>query len=93
MWGRPLTVRQVLKAIVTLPAHQKKGCASALIQSGLEIVDSRGAKAFLEAVPRGRSLYGKFGWKNVDEIIFDLSKYGGRSAQVTTGMLRAPRTA
>ena len=81
---------QVLRAIATLPEYQGKGCASMLLQSGLDKIDAEGAKAWLEATPQGQSLYAKFGWKVVDEMVFDLEKYGcGKWVQRTTVMERS----
>ncbi len=81
---------QVLRAIATLPEYQGKGCASMLLQSMLGKIDAEGAKAWLEATPQGQTVYAKFGWKVVDEMIFDLGKYGcGEWVQRTTVMGRA----
>ena len=81
---------QVLRSIGTLPEYQGKGCASRLLQSGLVKIDVEGAKTWLEATPLGESLYAKFGWVNVDEIVFDLEKYDcGKWVQRTTVMQRA----
>ena len=80
---------QVLRAIATLPEYQGKGCASMLLQTGLEKIDAERAKSWLEATPQGQPLYAKFGWKVVDEIVFDLEKYGcGEWVQRTTVMER-----
>lgn len=81
---------QVLRAIATLPTYQGKGCASLLLRSGLEKIDAEGAKTWLEATPQGQSLYAKFGWNVVDELVFDLEKYGcGEWVQRITVMERA----
>lgn len=81
---------QVLRAIATLPEYQGKGCASMLLQSGLEKIDAEGAKTWLEATPQGQPVYAKFGWKAVDEIVVDLEKYGcGKWVQRITVMERA----
>jgi len=60
-----------------------------LLKSGLEIVDTRKARAFLEATLQARPLYEKFGWKYVDEMIFDLGKYCCFGVQKITCMMRA----
>ena len=61
-----------------------------LLQSGLEKIDAEHAKAWLEATPQGQPLYAKFGWKAVDEIVFNLENYGcGEWVQRTTVMERA----
>ena len=81
---------QVLRAIATLPEYQGKGCASALLQSGLEKIDSEGAKTWLEATPQGQPVYTKFGWQVIDEIVFDLEKYNcGKWVQRIKVMERA----
>lgn len=83
---------QVLRAIATLPEYQGKGCGSLLLKTGLETIDIEGANTFLEATPQGRPLYEDFGWKFVDEMVFDLGKYGYAGVQKTTCMMRAART-
>ena len=61
-----------------------------LLRSGLEKIDAESAKAWLEATPQGRTLYEKFGWKVVDEMMFDLQNYGcGEWVQRITVMGRA----
>lgn len=83
----------ILRAIATLPEYQGRGCASMLLQSGLEKIDAEGAKTFLEATPQGQPVYTKFGWKIVDHIDFDLEKYGcGERVQRITVMGRAAQT-
>ena len=80
---------EVLRAIATLPEYQGKGCATALLKAGLAKVDAEDRKAFLEATPQGHGLYIKFGWKDVDEMAFDLRKYGFQAhVQKTTCMMR-----
>lgn len=59
-----------------------------LLKSGLEVVDTRKARVFLEATSQARPLYEKFGWKSVDEMIFDLGKYGCSGVQTITCMMR-----
>ena len=66
----------VLRALATLPQYQGTGCGSALLQWGLEKVDADRKRVFLEATPQGHSLYAKFGWKDVDEMVFDLKDFG-----------------
>ena len=64
-----------------------------LLRTGLEKIDAEFAKAWLEATPQGQTLYEKFGWKVVDEMVFDLPNYGcGEGAQRITVMERAAQT-
>ena len=79
---------QVLKLIAVLPEYQGQGCGRMLIMSGLEIVDAAGARAELEATPYGKPVYERYGFRKLDEIVFELEKYGSEGRQVTTCMMR-----
>ena len=59
-----------------------------LIKSGLEIVDAVGARAELEATPHGKPVYARYGFREVDEIVFELESYGSEGKQITTCMIR-----
>ena len=89
--GLSLNLNQVLRALATLPEYQGKGCGSILLESGLEDIDKQLAKVFLEATPQGRPLYAKYGWKLVDEMVFDLAPYGCPGVQTITCMMRERR--
>ena len=79
----------VLRALHTLPEYQGKGCGSALLQWGLKQIDVDGRRVFLEATPQGHSLYAKHGWKDVNEMVFDLNAYGFNAhVQTITCMMR-----
>ena len=82
---------KVLCALGTLPEYQGKGCASLLLESNLKDVDAQGARVFLEATPQGRPLYEKLGWESIDEMVFDLSRYGVNNVQTVTCMVRKER--
>lgn len=71
-----------------LPEYQGQGCGRTLIKSGLEIVDAAGARTELEATPQGKLVYERYGFREVDEIIFELEGYGSEGRQVTTCMMR-----
>ena len=79
---------KVLKLIAVLPEYQGQGCGRMLIKSGLEIVDAAGARAELEATPQGKPVYERYGFKEVDEIVFELEDYGSKGTQITTCMMR-----
>ena len=59
-----------------------------LIKSGLKSVDAAGARAELEATPQGKLVYERYGFREVDEIVFELEGYGSEGRQVTTCMMR-----
>ena len=61
-----------------------------LIQRGIEKADDEGAMIYLDATPAGTSLYLKFGWKIIDEVVFDLNGHGHSHVQTTTCMIREP---
>ena len=79
---------QVLKLIAVLPEFQGQGCGKMLIKHGLDIVDAKGARAELEATPHGKPVYERYHFLEVDEIIFEMEKYGSTGRQVTTCMIR-----
>lgn len=74
-----LTPMQIVLAILmTLPEFQRQGIGSALLEFGLTEAKKKGLTQFwLESSPQGYKLYQKFGFKDVDNICIDLTKYGG----------------
>ena len=91
--GWPMAYRlEVLKLLAVLPEYQSQGCGRMLIKSGLEIVDAAGAKAELEATPQGKPIYERYGFKEVDAIVFELEEYGSKETQITTCMIRDLKT-
>ena len=64
-----------------------------LIKFGLDIVDGLGARAELEATPHGKPVYERYGFREIDEIVFDMEMYGGEGRQVTTCMVRDAQVA
>jgi hypothetical protein len=45
----------------------------------------------LEASAKGRRLYRKLGFNDVEDIVIDLSEYGGEGVETTVCMLRPVR--
>ena len=76
-----------------LPEYQGQGCGGILIRSGLEIVDAACARAELEATPQGKPVYERYGFEEVDEMVFKLEEYGSKGTQVSTCMIRDLQTA
>jgi hypothetical protein len=64
-----------------------------LVNWGCTEADSLGLNVYLEASPAGLGLYLKFGFKKIEEVHFDPSKYGGESkVHVSVVMGRAKNT-
>lgn len=47
-----------------------------LIEEGLDVADANNAKTYIEASPKGVQLYLRHGWKQVDDILIDVGKFG-----------------
>ena len=63
-----------------------------LLKWGIEESERRGIPAYLEASEKGRPLYEKFGFKCVDYLVLDFSKWGGQ-VYSTAILLREPTVA
>lgn len=85
-----ITRPQVLSLLGVAPAHQGKGAGSALIKRGLDDADANNARAYVEASPYGLPVYKKRGWKEIDRVIMDMSKYGGQGLAAEVLMMREP---
>ena len=59
-----------------------------LIRWGTDMADSLGIHAYLESSPMARELYAKHGFEDIDEMVFDMSAWGGDGTHTTTYMLR-----
>jgi GNAT superfamily N-acetyltransferase len=77
-------------AILTvLPEAQRRCVGSALLREGLREADRRGLPAFIEASPKGRGLYKKFGWEDMYASTVNLKDYGGEDLEcVRWAMIR-----
>lgn len=51
-----------------------------LIEEGLDVADANNAKTYIEASPKGVQLYLRHGWKQVDDILIDVGKFGEQGA-------------
>ena len=59
-----------------------------LIGEGLADADRDNARTYIEASPAGYELYLRHGWEQVDEIVIDIGKYGGRGVATEKLLLR-----
>lgn len=79
-----------LKLLHTDPDHQRRGAGGRCLQWGTLEADRLGLQSYLEASKEGRPLYEKYGFKEVDRIVVDLSKWGGEEDGVAYLMVREP---
>jgi GNAT superfamily N-acetyltransferase len=83
--------RAVLAVLVTAPEFQGRGVGSLLCKDGLHVADRERLPAWLEASAKGRRLYQKLGFEDVEDIVIDLSDYGGEGVNTTVCMVRNSR--
>lgn len=78
-----------LEVLAVHPDYQGLGIGKKLIQAGLDDAAALDLGiAYLEATESGYPLYKKFGWKDVDHVVVDLGKYGGKGLWPTACMSR-----
>ena len=64
-----------------------------LVEHGLKIMErdkngGGGAECYLEASWEGEGLYKKHGWKECEELVFDLKEYGVRELPKEGSVIR-----
>ena len=62
---------------MVLPAWQRRGVGSAIVQWALENLRLDTMPVFLNAQPDGNRLYQKYGWLDVKNVDIDLSDWAG----------------
>lgn len=60
----------------TDPEYQGRGAGSALMEWGKQKADELKLPIFLESSQKGHAFYQKHGFKDVEVVEIDLSKYG-----------------
>lgn len=83
----------VLGILDTHPDHQRRGAGAMLVQWGADVADDAGLCCYLEASAAGYHLYRKKGFEDVDLIVLDLSRYGGRGHSRHVCMIRPAKVA
>lgn len=83
--------RKALSLLSTDPAYQRKGLASMLLNHVVALADAEGRKVYVESTVTGYPLYAKFGFRDVDLLSVDLSKWGVTKPGVNTIMVRQPQ--
>ncbi|MCJ1472986.1 hypothetical protein MMC13_001635, partial [Lambiella insularis] len=61
-----------------LPEYQRMGIGSALLEWGFQQFNLEKEKVWLGTQMRGRNLYRRYGWEDVDHVDIDLSDWGGK---------------
>jgi GNAT superfamily N-acetyltransferase len=79
-----------MSILVVRPSYQRKGLGSLLLAPVLAVADKENAKTYIEASKKGHALYLKHGWVQVDEIVVDLSPYGGDEKERLGLLMREP---
>jgi N-acetylglutamate synthase-like GNAT family acetyltransferase len=72
------------------PTCQHLGRGSQLLSPTLSLSHKQNAKCFVQASPAGMGLYRKFGWEDVDSVVFDFSAWGGGKGVRICLMIREP---
>lgn len=79
-----------LKLLHTDPKHQRRGAGGLLIEKILEETGELGLTTYLQATPDGRGLYERKGFKVIDTITYDFSKWGGTNGHEVYIMAHDP---
>lgn len=80
----------MLDLLATLPAYQGRGHGSTMLKWGTSKADAAGRRLYLEATGEGMPLYLKAGFRPVDEISLDRTKFGAKGQESFTIMIRDP---
>lgn len=80
----------VVDLLATDPDFQRKGLATMLLKHGLAAADAEGRTTYIGATPAGRLVYTKVGFRDIDFLTVDLSKWGGEPVD-NRMMLRDPQ--
>lgn len=79
-----------LSALVTDPAHRRRGAASALCKWGMDRADANDLDCYLESSPEAVDMYKKWGWVDVGTFDIGFQTSGGHATYTTTYMVRNP---
>ncbi|KAK8079832.1 hypothetical protein PG997_007650 [Apiospora hydei] len=80
-----------LSLLCVHPSYQGRGLSTALLKPMLDLADQQGITAYLEALENATPVYEKWGFKKVDEIVYDESKTGHEGVRRIDIMLREPK--
>ena len=87
--GKPYVLLSIL---ATHPDHHRRGVGAMHLKWGCDLADKLGLPAYLEATPKGKPLYERFGFEGVGNMRFDARKYGHQEQIPHVCMLRPAKT-
>lgn len=87
----------MLEILVAHPEAQGRGAGTKLLTWGVEQADKYGIVMALESTPAGLTLYGRFGFREMDIIKADMKQFGydqpyDEEAAKRVWMLREPES-
>jgi len=80
----------VVASVATHPSYQRQGLAQQIIAWGNEQADKTGHRIYLEAVPKAMGLYLRNGFRNIDQLVVDLTPGGGEKEYPIGILVRDP---
>ncbi|KAK4503127.1 hypothetical protein PRZ48_006554 [Zasmidium cellare] len=81
-----------LQVIGTRDGHQRRGVGALSMKWGTEKADELGVPMYLDATTKGKGLYKKWGFQEVDVVPFDARKHGYPDPLTHVCMLRPPQS-
>lgn len=76
-----LTLPAALCKLQVSPDHERKGVGSLLIKHGLE---QTLLPSYHFSTPKAAKVYEKHGYIEIDRVVLDMGKYGGRQGELYT---------
>lgn len=66
----------LLSILATNPQHHRRGVGAMHMDWGMKLADELGLPAYLEASPKGKPLYERYGFKEMGKMDFDARDWG-----------------
>lgn len=79
-----------LHILITHPDHQRRGAAGLLLKQGIEDGKLHNVDLHLESSLRGHEFYKKYGFRDIDILELDLSKWGATEPHRNWAMVCEP---
>lgn len=87
-----MTTAQLI-ALATLntdPKHNRRGAGTLLLLWGFEEAKRRGLPIYLHSTLQGHDLYLKHGFRDLEELVTDFSRWGLEERNYNWAMIREP---
>jgi len=72
------------------PAHRGKGVATALVEAGFRAADTLGLDTYVLGMRIGLGMYKKAGFRFLDEVVQDASRFGGEKEYAAYMLVKEP---